>query len=45
MACTSWDLLTARIIAGLLNVVLFQTYIDQVGKAAGKKQCCKPEHL
>ena len=42
MTCTSWDLLTARLIASLLDVVLFQPFIDQVGPAAGKKQCCKP---
>jgi len=42
MVCTSWDLLTARLIAGLLGVVLFQPFIDQIGPAAGKKQCCKP---
>jgi len=42
MTCTSWDLLTARLIANLLDVVLFQPFIDQVGQAVGKKQCCKP---
>ena len=42
MTCTSWDLLTARLIANLLDVVLFQPFIDQVGQAVGTKQCCKP---